>query len=96
MFPDMRFIDIDKLESLGAERPGPWRVGSDQLLRTTWSGQPFTSLEDAQELFDRYHEAHVAGAGSPKPLEIVRVNSGYGVLVEWVEGVGLGAHILQL
>lgn len=84
----LRTIDLAGLHRLGK---GVWRVGEDALLRTLRSGRPITTLESARGVFESYRISSDAGVRMPRPLEIVYVEGGYGVIVEYVQGVSLGA-----
>ena len=89
----MREIDVSTLESVGRAGAGPWRLGDGAILKTTEHGHPLQNLAQAQNVFDAYLLAHDAGAGTPRPLEVVRAEDGFGVVVEYVPGLSLPAHI---
>ena len=90
----MRAMDTDGLKCLGLPGWGPWRLGDDLLLRTSRRERPLATLAQAQEVFDVYRAARLAGAPTPDALEIVKVADGYGVIVEYVTGLGLGTHFV--
>lgn len=90
----MRTIDTDGLRSLGSGRRGPWPLEDGLLLRTTGFGAPLRTEAQARATFDIYRAARTAGAPTPDALEIVQVEGGYGVVVEFVTGVGLHVHLV--
>ena len=90
----LRTIETDGLKCLGPEEFGPWRLGDDRLLRASSNMVPLQTEAEAQAVFDTYHAAYLAGAPTPDALEVVRVNDGYGVVVEYVPGLPLGSHVL--
>ena len=90
----LRTITTDGLKCLGTEGYGPWRLGDDCLLRTSSHMVPFTSEAQARTIYDIYHTTRLAGAPTPDALEVVRVEGGYGVVVEYVPGLPLGTHVL--
>lgn len=89
----MRTLDTEGLTSLGASGHGPWRLEGNRLLRTSRAKVPFFTAEDARKVFDAYAAARAAGVDAPRPLEIVRVRGGYGVVVEFVRGLNFGTHV---
>lgn len=101
-----RVIDVSALESLTPGKAGPWRLGEDRLLRITADGRPVCTYERAQALFETYAGAWASGVGTPRPYEIVRVVNSrldaadmgigecWGVVVEYVRGLGLNVHCL--
>ena len=91
---DLRFVSTEGLKSLATDGLGPWRLATGELLRTVWARKPFATREAAQRVFDAYRLASDAGCATPKPLELVRTDVGYGVIVEFVEGLVLPLHLL--
>ena len=89
----MREIDVSDLESLGQAGASPWRLGDATILKTAEHGEPLQTLDQAQTVFDAYRLAYDAGAPTPRPLEIVRAKDGFGVVVEYVTGLSLPAHM---
>ena len=93
----MRCIDVRELEDIGHTGDGPWRLGDDRLLRASSFWGPFDTPQKAQALFDTYRAAHLATAVTPDALELVQVvahgERSYGVVVEYVRGLGLDAHV---
>lgn len=89
----MREIDVGALESVGSAEAGPWRLGDDAILKTAEHGEPLQTLAQAHNVFDAYRLAYDAGAGTPRPLEIVRTGDGFGVVVEYVKGLSLPVHM---
>lgn len=57
------------------------------------AGDRTRSLEDAQAVFDAYDIAHRATAVTPRPYEVVQVGDCFGVVVEWIRGFSLEAHL---
>lgn len=90
----MRFIHTEELNSLSADGTGPWRIEEGRLLRAEWSRKPIKTEAQARELFEVYAAAYKSGAGTPAPYEVVQVPTGFGVVVEYVQGVPLTAHII--
>ena len=90
----MRTISTDGLKPLRPDGLGPWRLGDDLLLRTSSNGRSLQTESEARAVFGSYRAARLAGAGSPTPVEVVRSGDGYGVVVEYVRGCGIGLHIL--
>ena len=93
----MRCIDVRGLKDIGHTADGPWRLGDDRLLRASSFWGPFDTPQKAQALFDTYRAAHLATAVTPDALELVQVvahgERSYGVVVEYVRGLGLDAHV---
>ena len=89
----MKTVDISQLKDLGGEGLGPWLMGDARILRTTWMSAPIRTPEQAQGVYDAYRAALVAGVRAPRPQEVVRVPDGYGMVVEYVPGLCLGAHV---
>ena len=89
----MQTVDVTALKNLGPAKNGPWLLGDNGILRTSAHGAPFQTYAQAQGVFDAYRTASDAGAGTPRPLEIVKVGDGFGVVVEYVTGIGLSTHI---
>ena len=92
----MRFIDTEGLNSLSDRNTGPWRLDDDTILRTSedHGRKPLATQEDAQAVYDVYRAVREAGIATPRPLEIVRTPEGYGVVVEYVHGAGVGLHLM--
>lgn len=89
----MRTIDVEGLECLGREGQGPWRLDDGRLLHVA-SGKPAIPTEEgAKRIFDAYRIPHEAGAPTPDAYEIVRVRDGFGVIIDYVDGVPLPIHI---
>ena len=89
----MRTVDVTALQGIGQTGGGPWLLGDEGVLRTSSQGEPFQTCSQAQRVFDAYRTACDAGAGTPRPLEVVRAGDGFGVVVEHVAGLGLLVHI---
>ena len=89
----MREIDVSALEPLGSAEIGPWRLDDATILKTAEHGRLLQTLAQAQKVFDAYRLAYDAGAGTPCPLEIVQAGGGFGVVVEYVRGLSLPAHM---
>lgn len=89
----MRTIDTNGLVRLGLASDGPWRIGENLLLRGSFNRRPMRSLEEAQAGYDAYRAAWETGIGSPEPHEVVRTPDGWGILVEYVPGLGIGSHL---
>ena len=87
----MLTVDVAALEPLG--RRGPWQLGDGAVLKASAHGAPLRTLAQAQDVFDAYRTAYDAGAGTPRPMEVVRVGEGFGVVVEHVPGLTLMTHI---
>ena len=94
MDDDLRFVSTEGLKSLSPGGLGPWRLATGGLLRTVRLRKPIATRETAQGVFDAYRLASDAGCATPRPLELVRTDVGFGVIVEFVEGVGLPLHLL--
>lgn len=90
----MRTIDTSGLKSIGPRENGPWLLEDDTLLRATLRGELMRTEAEAKLQFDSYLAGRAANLDTPRPLEIVRVPTGYGVVVEYVRGIGLGMHIM--
>ena len=91
---DLRFVSTEGLKPLAPTGVGPWRLATGELLRTARLRKPLETREAAQGVFDAYRLASDAGCATPRPLELVRTDVGYGVIVEFVEGVQLPLHLL--
>jgi len=89
----MRSVNTSTLEALKPGGHGPWRMGDDRLLKACVLGKPLSTEADARELFDRYRVAWDAGVGSPRPFEVVRIGTTYGVVVEYVRGLTMDRHL---
>ena len=89
----MRIVDPSTLEPLGAGGLGPWRLGDDRIVKTSRHGAPLRTEEGARALFDAYRAAHEASASTPRPFEVVRAGDGFGVVLEYVRGLPLAAHL---
>ena len=89
----MRDIDVSALESVGRAGSGPWLLAGDTILKTYAHGEPLQTFEQAQAVFEAYRVAYDAGAATPRPEEIVSTGDGFGVVVEYVMGIALPAHI---
>ena len=87
----MLTVDAATLERLG--RRGPWLLGDGAVLKASAHGAPLSTPAQAQDVFDAYRTAYDAGAGTPRPMEVVRVGEGFGVVVEHVPGLALMTHI---
>lgn len=86
-------LDTSNLERLGTDGMGPWRLGEDRLLKDFVHKRPIEEWSAAHGLLDAYEAAYSGGASVPKPYEVVRVGSGYGVVVEYVRGISLPYHV---
>ena len=89
----MKTIDTSVLTCLGVPGKGPWRLGEDRLVRLAQGGVPFSTEEQAQSALAVYRAARDVGANTPDAFGSVRVGGGYGIVVEFVEGVSLGMHM---
>ena len=89
----MQTVDVTKLEHIGLTEGGPWLIDDGRVLRTSAHGLPLRTQPQAREVFDAYQAACDAGAGTPRPLEVVKAGEGFGVVVERVPGLNLLAHI---
>lgn len=67
-----------------------WDDGDGRIVRV---GDRTRSLEDARAIFDAYDTAHRVTGVTPRPYEVVQVGDRFGVVVEWVRGFSLGAHL---
>lgn len=90
----MRTISTDGLKPLGPEGRGPWLLDDKHLLRTSSGGEPLRTEAAARTVLDSYRTAKLAGADSPSPVEVVRTDRGYGAVVEYVQGLGIGLHLM--
>lgn len=88
----MRTIDTDNLEALGHDGAGPWRMGDGRLLRIASGAHPIRTEEEAREVLAAYRAA-AASAGTPQAHEVVRVSGGYGVVADYVAGLGMQVHL---
>lgn len=89
----MRTMDTNLLKPLGPNGTGPWRMGEDKLLRVR-SGNHLIRTEDkAKEMLDIYRTC-AAVAHTPQGHEVVRLGDGFGVVVDYVGGLGLGIHVV--
>ena len=86
-------VDTSGLERLGTDGMGPWRLDEGHLLKDFVQKMPIQTRSAAQNLFDAYEAAYGGGAPVPRPCEVVRVGSGYGVAVEYVRGIPLPLHV---
>ena len=89
----MRTIDTTGLRSLGDKERGPWLLDDDRLLRTHRLRVRLTTRERAQDVFDIYAAAFEASSITPEPLELVRVQDGFGVVVKYLRGLSLDKHL---
>lgn len=89
----MRAIDISTLKPLGSGERGPWLMDGGKLLRVASGNNVISSEGEARAMLERYREA-AAVAGTPAGYEAVAIEGGYGVVVDYVAGVGLGMHIV--
>ena len=90
----MRTISTDGLKPLGPDGSGPWRLDGGLLLRTSSNGRLLRTMSEAQAVLDSYRTARLAGIDSPAPVEVVRTDGGFGAVVEYVQGLGIGPHLL--
>ncbi len=94
MSHSMRSISTRDLECMGKDGVGPWRLADDLLLRTAFRGRPLRTEQQAKRVFSIYDTAAQATDSlTPKAVEIVHVDEGYGVVVEYVRGVVPTAHL---
>lgn len=92
MCEHMRTIDTGTLESIGGEGAGPWKMADGRLLRALSGSRPIPTEEEARAMLKTYRAA-AAAAGTPQAHEVVRIAGGYGVVVDFVAGIGLGVHV---
>lgn len=88
----MGTIDTDKLKSLGPDGAGPWRTDDDKLLRIACGKRPLRTEDEAREMLAVYR-ASAAAASTPDGHEVVRIDGGYGVVVDYVAGLGMHTHL---
>lgn len=62
------------------------------VLRISSGGRPIPTEDEAIAVLETYQEAANA-AGTPQAHEVVRIAGGYGVVVDYVVGLGLGVHV---
>lgn len=89
----MSVIDTGTLKSLGSGGCGPWLMGGGKMLRIASGNHVIRSESEARAMLERYREA-AAVAGTPTGHEVVALDGGYGVVVDYVAGVGLGLHLV--
>lgn len=89
----MREIDVASLVPLSGSGRGPWLLEGAYVLKTTREGRCMSSVEDARVLFDLYRTARDAGLAVPEAYEVLRVGQGFGVVLEYVGGIGLSGHL---
>ena len=89
----MREIDVASLVPLSGSGRGPWLLEGAYVLKTTREGRRLSSEEDAWVLFDLYRMAREEGLAVPEAYEVVRVGQGFGVVLEYVSGIGLSGHL---
>ena len=89
----MRFIDTEALVSIKDDGTGPYRLEDGTLLRTHAARRAFVTQESARYVYDVYAAAHAATGFSPAPLDLVCVPGGFGVVVEYVEGINPALHM---
>ena len=88
----MRYIDTEGLTSLSRSQPGPWRLEDGRILRVSCGGYPIATEEEAREMLATY-QVCAASVGTPNAYEVVRVSGGYGVVVDYVVGLGMEVHV---
>lgn len=88
----MRSVDTDMLKALGEPGAGPWRTVDGRVLRGLSGGRPIPTEDEAFAMLEAYRAASTA-AGTPQAHEVVRIAGGYGVMVDYVVGLGLGVHL---
>lgn len=90
----MRYIDANILEPLSTRNNGPWRIEDDRILKTSAHGEPLRTVEAARAVYDAYQVAYEAGVGTPRPFEVVCSGDAFGVVVEYVRGLGMIKHVV--
>lgn len=90
----MRYVDASTLNPVGNRDTGPWHLGDNRLLKTSAHGLPLRTEKDAQGVLDAYRMAYEADAGTPRPWEVVRAGDGFGVVVEYVQGMSMIPHVI--
>ncbi len=89
----MRTVDTDSLESLGPNGAGPWRMEDGRLLRIAYNKHPLHTEGEARDVLAIYRACATA-AGTPQGHEVVRMRGGYGVVVDYVAGLGMEKHLV--